>query len=99
MKRWTRAGVIDRLFEELQKTQVIRIRIEAGSPVLPASTEMATQPVGQEEGEAGTDLDTTAESEAHGQPRFIWLPRKIKRSRALPEAMTGMEARVGMSEP
>lgn len=31
MRRWTKAGVLDKMFEELQREQVIRIRIEAVS--------------------------------------------------------------------
>ena len=29
MNRWAKAGVLDRLFEELQHQQLIRVRIEA----------------------------------------------------------------------
>ncbi|WP_152545558.1 IS5 family transposase [Ralstonia pickettii] len=31
MNRWTKAGVLDRMFEELQRAQVVRIKIEAVS--------------------------------------------------------------------
>ena len=31
MRRWTRAGVLDKMFEELQREQVVRIKIEAVS--------------------------------------------------------------------
>ncbi|MEY3652226.1 MAG: hypothetical protein RL739_396 [Pseudomonadota bacterium] len=31
MNRWTKAGVLDRMFEELQRAQVVRIGIEAVS--------------------------------------------------------------------
>ncbi|MFY9477072.1 MAG: IS5 family transposase [Aquabacterium sp.] len=31
MNRWAKAGVLDRMFEELQRTQVVRIKIEAVS--------------------------------------------------------------------
>ena len=31
MSRWSKAGVLDRLFEELQHAQIVRIRIEAVS--------------------------------------------------------------------
>ncbi|HEV8688958.1 MAG TPA: IS5 family transposase [Ideonella sp.] len=31
MNRWTKSGVLDRMFEELQKAQVVRIKIEAVS--------------------------------------------------------------------
>ncbi len=32
MNRWSKAGVLDRVFEQLQQSQVVRIRIEAVSP-------------------------------------------------------------------
>ena len=31
MNRWSKAGVLDRVFEELQRAQVVRIKIEAVS--------------------------------------------------------------------
>ena len=31
MRRWTKAGVLDKMFEELQREQVVRIKIEAVS--------------------------------------------------------------------
>jgi transposase len=37
MNRWSKAGVLDRVFEELQRAQVVRIRIEAVSLAAPAS--------------------------------------------------------------
>ena len=75
MNRWTKAGVLDRVFEELQRAQVVRIKIEAVSldstsiKVHPDGTgalkKTARKPLGSPE-EAGT-------------PRFIWLPRMLER--------------------
>jgi len=31
MRRWEKAGVLDKMFQELQREQVVRIRIEAVS--------------------------------------------------------------------
>src|SRR4029450_5057683 len=31
MNRWSKSGVLDRVFERLQRAQVVRIKIEAGS--------------------------------------------------------------------
>jgi transposase len=31
MNRWSKAGVLDRVFEQLQQSQVVRIKIEAVS--------------------------------------------------------------------
>ncbi len=84
MKRWNKAGVIDRLFEELQKTQIIRIRIEAGLQYFSLGTEVAVQPGDDaEEKEAGAEagnFGSPTDHEMNGQPRFIWLPRKLKRT-------------------
>ena len=75
MNRWSKAGVLDRVFEELQRAQVVRIKIEAVSldstsiKVHPDGTgalkKTARKPLGSPE-EAGT-------------PRFIWLPRMLER--------------------
>ena len=75
MNRWSKAGVLDRVFEELQRAQVVRIKIEAVSldstsiKVHPDGTgalkKTARKPLGRPE-EAGT-------------PRFIWLPRMLER--------------------
>ena len=75
MNRWSKAGVLDRVFEELQRAQAVRIKIEAVSldstsiKVHPDGTgalkKTARKPLGSPE-EAGT-------------PRFIWLPRMLER--------------------
>jgi transposase len=75
MNRWTKAGVLDRMFEELQKAQVVRIRIEAVSL---DSTSIKVHPDG-----TGA-LKKTARSPSgspavDGTPRFIWLPRMLER--------------------
>ena len=75
INRWSKTGVLDRVFEELQRAQVVRIKIEAVSldgtsiKVHPDGTgalkKTARKPLGSPE-EAGT-------------PRFIWLPRMLER--------------------
>ena len=75
MNRWSKSGVLDRVFEELQRAQVVRIKIEAVSL---DSTIVKVHPDG-----TGA-LKKTAPSpsgspEAGGQPRFIWLPRMLER--------------------
>jgi len=75
MNRWSKSGVLDRVFEELQRAQVVRIKIEAVSL---DSTIVKVHPDG-----TGT-LKKTVRSpsgspEAGGQPRFIWLPRMLER--------------------
>ena len=75
MNRWSKSGVLDRVFEQLQRTQLVRIRIEAVSldsrmiKVHPDGTgalkKTAHKPLGNHE--------------VDGQPRFIWLPRMLER--------------------
>jgi hypothetical protein len=75
MNRWTKAGVLNRMFEELQRAQVVRIRIEAVSL---DSTSIKVHPDG-----TGALKKTThkpsGSPEAGGTPRFIWLPQMLER--------------------
>ena len=75
MNRWTKAGVLDRMFEELQRAQVVRIKIEAVSL---DSTSIKVHPDGT--GALKKTAHKPSESpEADGTPRFIWLPRMLER--------------------
>jgi transposase len=71
MSRWAKAGVLERVFAELQRRQVIRIRIEAVSL---DSTHVKVHPDGtgalKKRG-----LKPSARPEEGGTPRFIWLPQ------------------------
>jgi transposase len=73
MNRWAKAGVLNRLFEELQRHQLIRIKIEAVSL---DSTIVKVHPDG-----TGALKKTvrrpSANREAGGPPRFIWLPQML----------------------
>ena len=75
MNRWSKSGVLDRVFEQLQRSQLVRIRIEAVSL---DSTIVKVHPDG-----TGALKKTaprpSASPEADGQPRFIWLPRMLER--------------------
>jgi len=75
MNRWSKRGVLDRLFERLQQAQIVRIRIEAVSL---DSTIVRVHPDG-----AGALKKTVRRPSASpaevGQPRFIWLPRMLER--------------------
>jgi len=75
MNRWSKSGVMDRVFEQLQKSQVVRIRIEAVSL---DSTSVKVHPDG-----TGALKKTaprpSASPAADGTPRFIWLPRMLAR--------------------
>jgi transposase len=73
MNRWAKAGVLDRLFEEMQRHQLIRVKIEAVSL---DSTIVKVHPDG-----TGALKKTARKPSANpavdGPPRFIWLPRML----------------------
>lgn len=75
MNRWTKAGVLDRMFEELQRAQIVRIRIEAVSL---DSTSIKVHPDGTGALKK-TDPKPSASLAEAGTPRFIWLPRMLER--------------------
>jgi len=75
MNRWSKSGVLDRVFEELQRAQVVRIKIEAVSL---DSTTVKVHPDGT--GALKKTVHSPSESpEVDGPPRFIWLPRMLER--------------------
>jgi len=75
MNRWSKAGVLDRLFAKLQEEQIVRIKIEAVSL---DSTTVKVHPDG-----TGALKKTAPRPSANpgvdGPPRFIWLPQMIGR--------------------
>ena len=75
MNRWSKSGVLDRLFERLQQAQIVRIKIEAVSL---DSTIVTVQPDG-----TGALKKTARKPSANlaeaGPPRFIWLPQMRER--------------------
>src|SRR5277367_3261115 len=73
MNRWAKAGVLDRLFEELQREQLIRIKIEAVSL---DSTIVKVHPDGTGALKK-TDPRRSASLAAAGAQKFIWLPRVL----------------------
>jgi transposase len=73
MNRWAKAGVLDRLFEEMQHQQLVRIRIEAVSL---DSTIVKVHPDGTGALKK-TALNPSANLERDGPPKFIWLPRML----------------------
>ena len=75
MNRWSKLGVLDRVFEQLQQAQVVRIRIEAVSL---DSTIIKVHPDGTGALKK-TARKPSASPEAVGTPRFIWLPRMLER--------------------
>lgn len=75
MNRWSKAGVLDRVFEQLQQSQVVRIRIEAVSL---DSTSIKVHPDGTGALKK-TARRPSASPEVDGTPKFIWLPRMLAR--------------------
>lgn len=75
MNRWAKAGVLDHMFEELQKAQIVRIKIEAVSL---NATSVKVHPDGM-----GALKKTAhkpwANLEADATLRFIWLLRMLAR--------------------
>jgi len=75
MNRWSKNGVLDRVFEELQREQIVRIKIEAFC-LDSTSIKLHLDGTGALK---KTDLKPSASPEADGTPRFIWLPRMLER--------------------
>jgi transposase len=75
MSRWSKAGVLDRVFEQLQQSQIVRIKIEAVSL---DSTSVKVHPDGTGALKK-TAPNLSASPVAAGTPRFIWLPRMLAR--------------------
>src|SRR5262249_30603373 len=73
MNRWAKAGVLDRVFAQLQRQQLVRIKIEAVG--------LDNTPVkGHPDGTRAVRETHPKPSEnlvADGAPKFIWLPRVI----------------------
>jgi len=71
MSRWAKAGVLDAVFERLQRQRLLQVRIEAVSL---DSTIMKAHPDG-----TGAPKKTapkpSEKAGAGGAPNFIWLPR------------------------
>ena len=75
MNRWSKNGVLDRVFEHLQREQMVRVKLDVLSM---DSTSVKVHPDG-----AGalkkTVRSASASRGADGIPRFIWLPRMTER--------------------
>lgn len=73
MNRWSKSGVLDRIFTRLQKEHMISIKVTTASL---DSTSVKVHPDG-----TGAlkkqDRRQSANPEEDGQPRFIWLPRLL----------------------
>jgi len=74
MNRWSKNGVLDRVFEHLQQEQIVRIKVEA---VGLDSTSVKVHPDGTGALKK-TVRKPSASPEADGTPKFIWLPRVLE---------------------
>jgi transposase len=74
MNRWSKNGVLGKVFEKLQQEQIVRIKIEA---FCLDSTSVKVHSDGT--GALKTDRRPWANPAADGTPRFIWLPRMLER--------------------
>ena len=75
MNRWSKSGVLDHVFERLQREQIVRIKVEA---VKMDSTIVKVHPDGTGALKK-TDLRASENRAGDGPPRFIWLPRMLER--------------------
>ena len=92
MNRWSKNGVLDRVFEHLQREQILRIKLEAVSM---DGTLVEVRPDG-----TGVPKKTAPNPSAvtAGLPRFIWLPRMLERaSRSRSRRDRPMTPRKGVS--
>ena len=90
MNRWSKNGVLDQVFEHLQREQMVRIKIEAVSM---DSTIVKVHPDGTGALKK-TAPKPSANPAAAGPPRFIWLPRMLERlspSRFPPDRPTTLQ--------
>ena len=75
MNRWSKNGVLDRVFEQLQRERIVRIKLEAVSL---DSTLVKVHPDGTGALKK-TVPSPSASPAAAGPPGFIWLPRMLER--------------------
>jgi transposase len=73
MNRWSKAGVLDRIFARLQQEQILAIRFEVVSL---DSTTVKVHPDGTGALKK-VDRRPSAAPAAVAPPRFIWLPRML----------------------
>ena len=74
MNRWSKNGVLDRAFEQLQRKQIVRIKLEAISM---DSTIVKVHPDGTGALKK-TDRSPSESPGADGPPKFIWLPQMLE---------------------
>ena len=75
MNRWAKSGVLDRVFAELQRAQILRIKVNVVSL---DSTHIKVHPDGTGALKK-TGPKPLEDPEAGGRQRFIWLPQMLER--------------------
>jgi transposase len=80
MTRWSKSGVLDRVFAQLHHTQIIHVKIEAVALDRPL-VKVHPDGTGALKKTARKPLAGPA---ADGLPRCIWLPRMLERPYRLP---------------
>jgi len=73
MNSWSKAGVLDRVFEKLQKEQILSIRFDYVSL---DSTTVKVHPDGTG-ARKKTDRNPSDDPSEVEPPRFIWLPQML----------------------
>ena len=73
MNRWSKSGVLDRVFEQLQREGMVRVKVEVAS-LDSASVKVHPDGIGALKKTYHSQL---ANRVAAGPPSFIWLPRMI----------------------
>ena len=73
MSRWSKSGVLDRVFEQLQREGIVKVKLDVVSL---DSTSVKVHPDGTGAVKK-TDHSPSASLAADGTPSFIWLPRMI----------------------
>lgn len=78
MNRWAKSGTLNRIFEQLQKQQIIRIRIEAVSVI-----DVIIKTDSHERISASRRkvfCYSSESSELPGLSKFIWLPQMLEQA-------------------
>ena len=80
MNRWAKTGVLDRVFEELQRAQVVHVRIETVSPDSDAMVLSSWRTDASGEGNSSPSTNAGPDEQAG----VLWLPREPKRPQPSP---------------
>jgi len=71
MMRWSRAGILDRVFERLQREQIVRVHIEVSSSDVAHNSQCARC----SRALSKSSVDSIDPAAIEGRLRYIWLPR------------------------